>query len=136
LIWGDQDMASSDGRLVLRIPPELELALARAARNRLTTVSEYVRQAVLNRLQEDGLPAPTLKRAGPSATPVAGKKMLSPREVAEMLGMTPGSLANWRVTGGGPVFVRIGTRKIMYRSEDVEAFISGGVRTSTSDVAA
>lgn len=55
----------------------------------------------------------------------------SVKDAALALGVTVGTLANWRVRGCGPQFVRIGG-KIGYRDEDLEAFIKAGIRTSTS----
>ena len=55
----------------------------------------------------------------------------SNKETADILGVKEDTLDHWRVRGHGPRFVRIG-RRIMYRLEDIEAFITAGVRSSTS----
>lgn len=55
----------------------------------------------------------------------------SVKDAATALGVSVGTLANWRTKGCGPKFVRIGG-KIGYRDEDLEAFITAGLRTSTS----
>ena len=48
---------------------------------------------------------------------------LTPNQVAQILGVTTGTLAVWRCTKRYQLpFVKIG-RKIFYRSEDVNAFI-------------
>jgi len=57
------------------------------------------------------------------------------QEAALSLRLAEGTLANWRVQGRGPAFVRIGG-KVCYRDEDIEAFISGGSRRSTSETEA
>lgn len=50
-------------------------------------------------------------------------KLLTPTETAVFLGTKVGVLAVWRATKRYPLpFVKIG-RKVMYRAEDVEAFI-------------
>ena len=50
-------------------------------------------------------------------------KLLTPKEVAEMLGVTVGTLAVWRTTKRYNLpYSKIG-RKPMYRCVDVEAFI-------------
>ena len=54
------------------------------------------------------------------------------QETASQLRLAEGTLANWRVQGKGPAHVRVGG-KICYRDEDIEAFIAGGVRHSTSE---
>ncbi len=57
------------------------------------------------------------------------------QEAALLLRLAEGTLANWRVQGRGPAFVRIGG-KVCYRDEDIEAFIAGGSRRSTSETEA
>lgn len=56
---------------------------------------------------------------------------LSPNEAAALLGVAPGTLANWRHRGGGPRFVKVGSR-VRYRACDVEEWLDGQTRTSTS----
>ena len=60
--------------------------------------------------------------------------LLSQEEVAKLLKVTTGTLANYRVTGKGPRFVKGG--RIQYRRSDVNSYIEGLVRASTSEVAA
>jgi phage terminase Nu1 subunit (DNA packaging protein) len=47
----------------------------------------------------------------------------SPKEIADLLGVTVACLIAWRRTGIGPVFTRIGTRKIAYDMRDVKAWV-------------
>jgi predicted site-specific integrase-resolvase len=54
------------------------------------------------------------------------------KTAAKRLCVAEGTLANWRIQGKGPRFVRIGG-KICYRDEDIDAFIARGVRQSTSE---
>ena len=49
-------------------------------------------------------------------------RLLWPEEVAEMLGVPVGTLANWRYQGRGPAFVKVG-RHVRYRRRDVVAWI-------------
>jgi excisionase family DNA binding protein len=49
-------------------------------------------------------------------------RLLSPEEVAEMLGVPVGTLANWRYQGRGPAFVKIG-RHVRYRRSDVAGLV-------------
>ena len=61
-------------------------------------------------------------------------ELLTQDQVAELLGVTKGTLANWRTSGLGPRYFKpIG--KVKYRKSDVEAFIDAGVVTSTSAAA-
>lgn len=49
--------------------------------------------------------------------------LLSERQVADMLGIKPGTLNQWRVRRSGPVYVKV-CRSVRYRLEDVEAWIA------------
>lgn len=42
------------------------------------------------------------------------------------------TLEAWRHKGGGPVYFKSG-RKVLYKIEDLDAFVHAGRRTSTSD---
>ncbi|GAA5191341.1 helix-turn-helix domain-containing protein [Ferrimonas gelatinilytica] len=58
--------------------------------------------------------------------------LLNPTKVAELLGVTIGTLAVWRCTGRYPLpFVKVG-RRVMYRLTDVEAFIEGRIFEQTA----
>jgi hypothetical protein len=59
--------------------------------------------------------------------------LVSEVEAAEMIGLTPRFLQVRRSTGDGPPFVRISSRCIRYRPEDLEAWAEERLRTSTSD---
>lgn len=59
--------------------------------------------------------------------------LLDTKQAAEVLGMKPSALENWRWTGKGPRFVKLSARAIRYRREDLEEFIADRLRTSTSD---
>lgn len=52
-----------------------------------------------------------------------GDRSISTREVARLVGMTPGGLAEIRRRGGGPPYYRIGGR-VRYRLADVRAWIA------------
>jgi excisionase family DNA binding protein len=49
-------------------------------------------------------------------------RLLWPKQVAEMLGVPIGTLANWRYQARGPAFVKVG-RHVRYRRSDVAAWI-------------
>jgi hypothetical protein len=54
-----------------------------------------------------------------------GKAGLTPRGATKRypeLTQSEGTLANWRMQGRGPRFYRVG-RKIVYKPEDIEAFL-------------
>ena len=53
--------------------------------------------------------------------------LLTPKQAAEILGVTIGTLAVWRCTARYPLpFVKIG-RRVMYRQNDIDNFIENGV---------
>ena len=70
------------------------------------------------------VPAPALQALldpGALSTPIA----------AEYLGLSPATLETLRCRGGGPVFVKLG-RRVVYRREDLEAWMERERRASTS----
>ncbi len=61
-------------------------------------------------------------------------RLLSTAEAAAQLGLSPGYLKTLRVTGGGPVFVKLGgTRRVAYDPADLDAWVQASKRRSTSD---
>ena len=60
------------------------------------------------------------------------EKLMTPEQAAERLTVSPKTLARWRWAGHGPRFFKIG-RLVRYSESDVQAFITAGVRSSTSD---
>ncbi len=48
--------------------------------------------------------------------------LLTPRQAAARLQLSPGTLANWRALGQGPPFFRVGSR-IRYRASDIDAMV-------------
>lgn len=57
---------------------------------------------------------------------------LTPEEAAARLRCSKGTLANWRVKGGGPRFLKIG-RKVLYAVKELEAWESKLQKSSTCD---
>ena len=55
----------------------------------------------------------------------AQSRLLSPRQVAEILGVSVNTLSQWRHHKRYPLrYIKLGKRKVMYRPADVEAFIA------------
>ena len=54
---------------------------------------------------------------------------------AEILGLSPRTLRNWRVSGKGPRYSKRGAR-VFYAVEDLEEYDRGCRRLSTSDLPA
>lgn len=57
--------------------------------------------------------------------------LLTDQQIEEMYGVNRKTLANWRVKGLGPSFVKIGAA-VRYRAEDVQEWIDSRVFSSTS----
>ena len=63
-----------------------------------------------------------------------GQSLLTEVQAAEFLNFTPRALQNWRITGQGPAFVKIGSRSVRYRLEALRDWIEARERQSTSEV--
>ena len=50
----------------------------------------------------------------------------------DYVGLSPTTLETMRVRGGGPTFVKLG-RRVVYRCEDLDAWLEAVRRGSTSD---
>jgi excisionase family DNA binding protein len=57
---------------------------------------------------------------------------LLPKEAAERLRVSKGTLANWRNKGEGPRFVKFG-RRVLYPESELAAFEQKNLRTSTAE---
>jgi predicted DNA-binding transcriptional regulator AlpA len=53
-------------------------------------------------------------------------------DAARYLGLAASTLEKMRIYGGGPVYQKAGPRIVVYRTEDLDAWLAGGRRTSTS----
>jgi predicted DNA-binding transcriptional regulator AlpA len=58
--------------------------------------------------------------------------LLDTREAAAYLGYKPRMLEARRIRGGGPPFVRISSRGVRYRMEDLQTWIQSRIKLSTS----
>ncbi len=59
--------------------------------------------------------------------------MLRAPEAAAYLGLSPSTLAKMRVRGDGPVYAKCGPRVVVYAVEDLDAYLTGRKRHSTSE---
>jgi len=60
-------------------------------------------------------------------------KLLTSDQAAEVMCIAPVTLRKWRWEGKGPIFVKVG-RKVAYRLSDIETWLHGQLRNSTSDM--
>ncbi len=56
---------------------------------------------------------------------------LKPKDLAERWHVSTGTLANWRVRGEGPRYLKFG-RKVLYRLKEIEAFEEKILRENTA----
>jgi len=60
---------------------------------------------------------------------------LSTKEVADEFAFSVSTLTKLRVFGGGPLFYKLG-RRVVYRRQDIESWITDHARRSTSETEA
>jgi excisionase family DNA binding protein len=60
--------------------------------------------------------------------------ILRTADAARYLSLAESTLEKLRVYGGGPTFVRLGTRAVRYRREDLDSWLAAGACRSTSDL--
>ena len=65
----------------------------------------------------------TAKKKPNAATAAPLEKLLTAAEVAELLGITEGTLERWRCYGQGPICVKIGGAA-RYRPSDIAAYVA------------
>lgn len=58
--------------------------------------------------------------------------VLNAGQVADRLGLSPSTLAKMRLSGDGPPYAKLG-RRVVYRPEDIEAWIAANQFRSTSE---
>ena len=72
---------------------------------------------------------------GPAGRHIPGHPdaLLFPSEVAFILGVSVRTLESWRLYASGPEFLAISPRACRYRRRDLDAWLNGRRRKSTSD---
>ena len=58
--------------------------------------------------------------------------LLSPERAANYLLLSISTLARMRIAGNGPTFVRVSPQRVGYRISDLDKYLDGRTRTSTS----
>ena len=64
--------------------------------------------------------------------PMPPRRMLHTVDAATYCGSSASTFEKLRLTGGGPVYSKIG-RRVVYRVEDLDAWLNVNKRRSTSD---
>ncbi len=62
--------------------------------------------------------------------------LLTTRQAAKELGLSPRTLQSWRVRGGGPRYIRIGRNRVLYDPEDLESWLAERKFRSTAEESA
>jgi excisionase family DNA binding protein len=70
---------------------------------------------------------------GPKQPMVADFDLLTPEEAAAYLRVSKSYLDKLRVYGGGPKFLRLGKRKILYRKQNLAVWAAERTFASTSE---
>lgn len=62
------------------------------------------------------------------------RSVITSAEAANLLGISPRTLSNWRVRGRGPAYVRVGKKRspVLYRICDIEEWINSHLVGSAS----
>jgi predicted DNA-binding transcriptional regulator AlpA len=70
-------------------------------------------------------------QAPPTQTGELDRYCVRAREAAKFLGLAEATLAEWRMKGEGPQFVKGGPKNVLYRVGDLRAWVDQNVVTST-----
>jgi predicted DNA-binding transcriptional regulator AlpA len=65
--------------------------------------------------------------------PYTFTRLVRTEEAAKLLGLAPSTLEKYRVLGGGPRFVRLGTRAVAYDPNDLQVWAKAIVVSSTAE---
>lgn len=63
-------------------------------------------------------------------------RLINEQEAAAFLGFTIRALQNWRVRGGGPEYLKLGSRSVRYQRRTLMAWIDGLRVRNTTDALA
>jgi predicted DNA-binding transcriptional regulator AlpA len=61
------------------------------------------------------------------------KRVLRTPQAAEYVGLSASTLEKFRLTGNGPRYQKSGPKIVVYRPEDLDAWLDANRRRSTSD---
>ena len=91
--------------------------------------------AELGRVLRDPVQLETVsvKQAGqPTSNGGNPTEMLSTKDAAAALNLSPSTLTKWRLTGGGPKYAKLGGR-VFYRRTEIDLFVASKIRRNTSE---
>lgn len=61
------------------------------------------------------------------------KPLLSVKEAATYTGVSTSTLNKWRMSPGGPMFIRIGPKRIAYARDELDRWLAANTFASTRD---
>ena len=61
------------------------------------------------------------------------KRLMRTPAAAEYIGLSESTVEKFRMTGRGPVYQKAGPKIVVYRIEDLDAWLEAGRRRSTSE---
>jgi predicted DNA-binding transcriptional regulator AlpA len=122
LVDARREFAESESRLRFLSPGVFTAFLAELDADSELTDSATVPRKRRSKAEEQ----PTTPEA------LAGRKFLTAKDAASLMGLANQTLAKYRVTGESPPYLKIG-RKIVYDREELETWMAERRRRSTSD---
>jgi predicted DNA-binding transcriptional regulator AlpA len=63
----------------------------------------------------------------------SSRRRVRTKQAAQYIGSTESTMEKWRVAGIGPPFIRLGSRIIVYDTQDLDSYMAGQRATSTSE---
>jgi len=61
------------------------------------------------------------------------RPLLTTVQAAVQLAMSHRTLEDWRLRGGGPSFIKLGSRSVRYRHEDLDQFVAEASYKNTGE---
>lgn len=77
----------------------------------------------------------TETKTAPSTARQLLPKVITARTAARFVGLSESTLAKLRLNGNGPTYCKLG-RRVVYRPEDLDAWLSSRATTDTTDAEA
>lgn len=81
-------------------------------------------------MTKEALMGSTTPFSAPPCAPPLPDALLVTKEAAAYLRTSERAMENWRITGAGPVWVRVGPRRVVYRASDLAAWVEANMHAS------